>query len=46
MAEAAGLALAWRHADWAETPFGPDAGAHVSGYRRGNVRTVLPPGSV
>ena len=30
MAEAAGLALAWRHADWAETPFGPDAGVHVS----------------
>jgi SAM-dependent methyltransferase len=46
MAEAAGLSLAWRHADWAETPFGPEAGAHVSGYRRGNVRTVLPPGSV
>ena len=45
MAEAAGLSLAWRHADWAETPFGPDAGVHVSGYRRGNVRSVLPPGS-
>ena len=46
MAEAAGLSLAWRHADWVETPFGPDAGVHVSAYRRGNVRTVLPPGSV
>jgi len=45
MAAAAGLALAWRHADWSETPFGPDAGVHVSAYRRGNVRTVLPPGS-
>ena len=28
-----------------ETPFGPDASVHVSAYRRGNVRTVLPPGS-
>jgi len=46
MADAAGLSLAWRHADWEETPFGPDAGVHVSGYHRGNVRTVLPPGSV
>jgi SAM-dependent methyltransferase len=43
-AEAVGLALAWRHADWVETPFGSDAGAHVSAYRRGNVRSVLPPG--
>ncbi|MET0904360.1 MAG: class I SAM-dependent methyltransferase [Acidimicrobiales bacterium] len=43
MADAAGLALAWRHADWEGTPFGPDSGAHVSGYCRGNVRTVLPP---
>ena len=46
MAEAAGLRLLWRHADWVETPFGPDAGVHVSAYGRGNVRTVLPPGSV
>jgi hypothetical protein len=46
MAEAAGPPLAWRHADWKETPFGPEAPAHVSAYRRGNVRTVLPPGSV
>jgi SAM-dependent methyltransferase len=46
MAAAAGLSLAWRHADWVETPFGPDAGAHVSAYRRGIVRAVLPPGSV
>ncbi len=45
MAAAAGLALAWRHADWEQTPFGPDAGVHVSAYGRGNVRTVLPPGS-
>jgi SAM-dependent methyltransferase len=45
MAEAAGFQLAWRHADWSETPFGPDSGVHVSAYRRGNVRTVLPPGS-
>jgi SAM-dependent methyltransferase len=45
MAQAAGLSLAWRHADWEETPFGPDAGVHVSGYHRGNVRSVLPPGS-
>ena len=35
----------WRHADWDETPFGPDSSVHVSGYRRGNVRDVLPPGS-
>ena len=45
IAESAGLALAWRHADWEERPFGPDASAHVSAYRRGNVRSVLPPGS-
>jgi SAM-dependent methyltransferase len=45
MAEGAGLALAWRRADWSDAPFGPDAGGHVSAYRRGNVRTVLPPGS-
>ena len=46
MAEAAGLTLAWRHADWEETAFGPEAPVHVSAYGRGNVRTVLPPGSV
>ncbi|MFL6206543.1 MAG: class I SAM-dependent DNA methyltransferase [Acidimicrobiales bacterium] len=45
MAAVAGLTLAWRHADWSETPFGAEAGVHVSAYRRGNVRTVLPPGS-
>ena len=26
MADAAGLTLAWRHADWAETPFGAGCG--------------------
>jgi SAM-dependent methyltransferase len=46
MAEAAGLVLAWRHADWAGTAFGPDAGVHVSAYRRGNVRSVVGPGAV
>ena len=45
MAEGAGLTIAWRHADWGGAPFGPDAGVHVSAYRRGNVRDVLPPGS-
>jgi SAM-dependent methyltransferase len=45
MAADAGLVLAWRRADWSDTPFGPDAGVHVSAYRRGNVRSVLPPGS-
>ena len=45
MAEAAGLSLAWRHADWAETPFSPDASVHVSAYGRGNVRAVRSPGS-
>ena len=45
MAEAAGLALAWRHGGWDESPFGPDSGVHVSAYRRGNVRPVRPPGS-
>lgn len=45
MAEAAGLHLAWRHAGWDSTPFGPDSGVHVSAYRRGNVRDVRPPGS-
>jgi hypothetical protein len=45
LAEGVGLSLAWRHADWAETPFGPEAGVHVSAYHRGNVRAVLPPGS-
>jgi SAM-dependent methyltransferase len=45
MAAEAGLTLTWRCADWAETPFGPDAGVHVSAYHRGNVRSVLPPGS-
>lgn len=45
MAEAAGLQLAWRHAGWDGSPFSPDAGVHVSGYRRGNVRDVRPPGA-
>jgi len=45
MAEAAGLALAWRHGGWDETPFGTDSSVHVSAYRRGNVRPVRPPGS-
>lgn len=45
MAEAAGLALAWRHGGWDESPFGPDSGVHVSAYRRGNVRSVRPSGS-
>ncbi len=45
MAEAAGLELAWRHAGWDGTPFGPDSGVHVSAYRRGNVRPVRPPGT-
>jgi SAM-dependent methyltransferase len=45
MAEQAGLCLAWRRADWADAPFGPDSGVHVTAYRRGNVRSVLPPGS-
>jgi hypothetical protein len=45
MAERAGLALAWRHADWAGRPFGSDASVHVSGYHRGIVRDVRPPGS-
>ena len=44
MAADAGLALAWRHADWDGTPFGSDASVHVCAYQRGNVRTVLPPG--
>ena len=44
IAHDAGLALAWRQADWDGTPFGPDASVHVSAYERGNVRTVLPPG--
>ena len=37
MARTVGLELAWRHADWAGTPFGPDASVHVCAYRRGNV---------
>jgi len=45
MAAPSGLALAWRHADWHGTPFGPEASVHVSGYRRGIVRDVRPPGS-
>ena len=45
MADEVGLALAWRTADWSGTAFGPDASAHVTAYGRGNVRTVLPPGS-
>jgi SAM-dependent methyltransferase len=45
MAEAAGLALAWRHGDWDERPFGTESSVHVSAYRRGNVRSVRPPGS-
>jgi SAM-dependent methyltransferase len=44
MAAAVGLHLSWRHADWDGTRFGPEASVHVSGYQRGNVRTVLPPG--
>ncbi|MEQ1787220.1 MAG: class I SAM-dependent methyltransferase [Acidimicrobiales bacterium] len=45
MAEEAGLQLLWRHADWTGRAFGPDASVHVSGYGRGNVRDVQPPGS-
>jgi SAM-dependent methyltransferase len=45
MADRAGLTPAWRHADWAGRPFGPDATVHVSGYHRGIVRDVRPPGS-
>ena len=45
MAEESGLALVWRHAGWDLSPFDADAGVHVSGYRRGNVRHVRPPGS-
>lgn len=45
MAEAAGLSLAWRHADWGGTPFGTGSAVHVSAYGRGNVRAVLPPTS-
>ncbi len=37
MAREAGLELAWRHAGWDGTPFGPDASVHVSAYRRGIV---------
>ena len=43
MAEAAGLHLAERHADWHGTELGPESSVHVSVYRRGNVRTVRPP---
>jgi SAM-dependent methyltransferase len=45
MAEACGLRLAWRHAGWDGSPFGPDSSVHVSAYGRGNVRSVRPPGS-
>jgi SAM-dependent methyltransferase len=45
MADQAGLALAWRHADWEGRPFGADATVHVSAYRRGIVRDVRPTGS-
>ena len=45
MAAEAGLTLAWRHADWSGGPFGSDASVHVSGYHRGIVRDVRPPGS-
>jgi hypothetical protein len=45
MAEAAGLALAWRHGGWDESPFDLASSVHVSAYRRGNVRPVRPPGS-
>jgi SAM-dependent methyltransferase len=45
MAAAAGLDLAWRHGGWDGAPFEPDASVHVSAYGRGNVRSVLPPGS-
>jgi len=46
MAERAGLRLAWRHAGWDGRPFSPDAGVHVSAYRRGNVRHVRPSSAV
>jgi SAM-dependent methyltransferase len=45
MATVAGLDLAWRHGGWDRQPFGPDAGVHVTAYRRGNVRAVRSPGS-
>jgi hypothetical protein len=45
MAAAAGLQLAWRHAGWDGEPFSADAGAHVSAYRRSNVRDVRTSGS-
>lgn len=40
MARTAGLDLAWRYADWEDTPFGPDASVHVCAYRRGNVAST------
>ncbi len=40
MARTAGLELAWRYADWDDTPFGPDASVHVCAYRRGNVAST------
>ena len=46
MAEAAGLALAWRHADWdGRRRSDPTRASTCPRYRRGNVRAVLPPGS-
>ncbi|MFN8016505.1 MAG: hypothetical protein U0P45_00095 [Acidimicrobiales bacterium] len=38
MAEAAGLVLADRWADWDRSPFGPDAGGHISRYVRADGR--------
>ncbi len=42
MAATAGLSPRWRHAGWAEEPFGADATVHVSGYGPSNVRSVQP----
>ncbi len=46
MADAAGLALAWRHGGWDESAFGPESSVHVSAYQGGNVRSVRPPGAM
>jgi SAM-dependent methyltransferase len=45
MAEGAGLRLAWRYGGWDGRPFDEGATVHVSGYDRGNVRSVRYPGS-
>ena len=45
MAAAAGLHLEWRDGGWDGSPFDDSAGVHVSGYGRGNVRSVRSPGS-